>query len=129
MTRNDLSGLLREFTPSETILRAFKDYVYAGRFEESNNITYQINCLSFYTGTRLNLGNSNIFYIDAGIFVDLVLSSTREGEGSSCSVENDSLVCSNYHFDEDARLSGSLGFYSGVGFRVPISKFELIIKP
>ena len=42
--------------------------------------------------------------------------------------ENDQIVHKDYPIDEKAKLSSVMGVYSGVGIRIPVSSFEMVIK-
>ncbi len=42
--------------------------------------------------------------------------------------ENDQIVYKTYPIDEKAKLSSVMGVYSGLGIRIPVSSFELVIK-
>ena len=43
--------------------------------------------------------------------------------------ENNQISYKESEIDEKIGLSNSLGFYIGIGIRIPISRFDLIVKP
>jgi hypothetical protein len=58
-----------------------------------------------------------------------MLKSTRQGiMHTYLPDENDQVVYKTYPIDEKAKLSSVMGVYSGLGIRIPVSAFELVIK-
>ncbi len=108
----------------------FKKDMYEGHFANATGLTYHINCLSVPLGIRINIGNKIKFFIETGGYADLIVYSNRKGTLHTFSVdENNLLVDEESQINEKANLSNAFGAYLGVGVRIPISKYELIIKP
>ena len=108
----------------------YKKSIYEGHFANSTDLTYNINCFSIPFGLRLNTGSRNLFYIETGGFADFVRSSNRTGTMHEYYPdENNQIIYTETEIDENVRLSDCVGFYMGIGVRIPISKFELIVKP
>ena len=82
----------------------FVKYIHAGHNYSAYDLTYIINSISIPIGLRINIGKKNKFFFETGGFADLTISS-NENVGSC------------------------VGIYFGMGFMIPVSKFELIIKP
>ncbi len=108
----------------------FKKSMYEGRYSHFIDLTYCINCFSIPVGFRLNFGVKTKIYIETGGFADLVINANRTG--TKCTYWTDENHRINYtetEIDEKTGLSNFVGFYFGVGVRIPISKYELIVKP
>lgn len=107
-----------------------KKSMYEGRFAHATDMTYRMNWFSISGGLRQNMGSKTKFFVEAGGFADLVLSSNRSGTITSYVLdENNHLIYTLTAVDEKAGLSSSVGIYVGLGIRIPLSQFELIIKP
>jgi hypothetical protein len=84
---------------------------------------------SFPVGARLNFGNNIRFFIEAGGYADLIIKSTRKGfMHTYFPDENDQVVNETFPIDEKAKLSSVMGVYSGLGIRIPVSSFEIVLK-
>jgi hypothetical protein len=108
----------------------FKEYMYEAHFAHLTDVTYNLNCFSFPLGLRLNIGSKTKVFIETGGFADIVIYSHKSGTYHSYQPGDNNII--NYFekkIEESANLSNSVGFYFGIGFRIPISRFELIIKP
>jgi hypothetical protein len=118
---NVLIGLEYNYTAQ------YKKYGYSSHFSHSEDMTYHINSLSVPIGLRVNIGKKTKYFIEAGGFGDFTLYSSEKGTGYSYPPD------SNYHYtefqiDEKAGLDSSFGVYLGLGVRIPVSKFDLVIK-
>lgn len=101
--------------------------MYEGRFAHSTDLTYNINCISVPIAPRFNIGSK--LFVDIGGFADLLISANRSGTMHTYLPDSIQVVYTTKEFKEKARLSNCFGVFAGIGVRIPISKFELIIKP
>lgn len=107
----------------------FKHSMYQGHYAHSTDITYNLNMISFPVGVRLNIGNKIKVFAEAGGYADLVIKSTRKGIlHTYLPDQNGQIVYKDTPFDEKADLSNVIGVYSGLGVRIPVPWFELVIK-
>ena len=107
----------------------FKKSMYEGHYATATDLTYHLNMASFPLGARLNIGKKIKVFIEAGGYADLMLKSTRTGfMHTYFPDENDQIVNKTYPIDEKAKLSSVMGVYSGLGIRIPVSSFEVVIK-
>jgi len=120
-TSNILFGLEYNLTSQ------FKKQLYEGHFANSSNVTYTINSISIPIGLRLNIGKEIKYFAEIGGFVDLTLFSNRKGTMTTYNALD--LSNRTYTFNENAKLTNIYGVYFGLGVRIPISKYELIIAP
>lgn len=108
----------------------FKKDMYEGHFATATNVTYNLNCVSIPVGARLHVGNKLKLFAEVGGFADLMINSQRKGTMHTYLPDENYLITySQADFKTNAGLSNSYGFYFGLGVRVPLSKFELIVKP
>ena len=108
----------------------FKKYMYEGHFAHSTDVTYNLNCFSIPLGLRLNIGSKTKVFIETGGFADIVIYSHKSGTYHSYQPgENNNINYFEKKIEGNAGLSNSVGVYIGLGVRIPISRFELIIKP
>ncbi|PKP07817.1 MAG: hypothetical protein CVU08_16005 [Bacteroidetes bacterium HGW-Bacteroidetes-3] len=107
-----------------------KKNMYEGHFANATDLTYSLNCISVPVGLRLNIGSKTKVFIETGGFADLVIISNRTGTMHTYFPdENNEIDYTDTKIDEKAGLSNSFGFYVGLGVRVPMSRFDLIVKP
>jgi len=108
----------------------FKKYMYEGHYASATDLIYHINCFYIPFGLRLNMGSKTKFFIETGGFADLTINSNRTGTMHTyLPDENNQISYKESEIDEKIGLSNSLGFYIGIGIRIPISRFDLIVKP
>jgi hypothetical protein len=108
----------------------FKKLMYEGHFRNANELTYNLNCFSIPIGFRLNFDSKAKVFIETGGFADLVINSNRKGTMHSYKPDqNNQINIIETEIDEKAGLSNSVGFYIGLGVRIPISGVEIIVKP
>jgi len=104
--------------------------IHGGHFYHYTDLTYHINYISIPLGLRINMGKKVKFFIETGGYADLIISSNRKGTIHTYYPDSSNLVVSkDSQINEKAGYSSSTGVYFGVGLRIPISKYELIIKP
>lgn len=107
----------------------FKRSMYEGHYATASDLTYHLNLASFPLGARLNFGKKIRFFIEAGGYADLIIKSTRKGMMHTYFPdENGQVVNKTYPIDEKAKLSSIMGVYSGLGVRIPVSTFEMVVS-
>lgn len=107
----------------------FKKSMYEGHFTQATDLTYNINCISIPIGFRVNVGAKLKVFFEAGGFADLIINSNRTGTKHTYSPDsNNQLHYNRTEIDEKVTLSNTLGLYTGCGIRIPVSRFELIVK-
>ena len=108
----------------------YKKTMYEGHFAHATDLTYNLNCISIPIGFRINIGSKTKVLIETGGFADLMINSNRTGTlHTYFPDENNQVNYTESEIDEKAGLSNSVGFYIGLGVRIPIAGFGLIIKP
>lgn len=108
----------------------FFESMYEGHFAHATDLTYTINCFSIPAGLRINFGTNLKVFIESGAFADLVFNSNRTGTMITyLPDDNNQMSYSEQKIDQKVKLSDSFGFYLGLGIRIPVSKFEVIVKP
>lgn len=110
----------------------FKKVMPEGPFSHTTDLTYNLNCFSIPVGLRFNFGSKIKFFIETGGFADIVISSKRTGTmHTRFPFENNGIfyIYSDSKIDEEVVLSNFVGISVGLGLRIPISRFELILKP
>ena len=103
----------------------FVNYSYDGHYAYYYDLSYKLNSISIPLGLRYNLGPKQSFFFESGVFVDLVINSSRKGTHV---YYYDPQVISESEIDETDVLSNSLGSYFGIGILIPISKYKFIVK-
>jgi len=107
----------------------FKKYMYEGHYAHTSDITYNLNMVSFPVVVRLNVGNNIKILVEGGAYADVMIKSTRKGVlHTYFPDENNQIVYEDKPIDEKADLSSAIGAYTGLGVRIPVSSFEVIIK-
>lgn len=107
----------------------FKKRMYEGHFSHATDLTYNLNCFSIPVGLRLNIGSKTKLFIETGGFADLVFYANRTGiMHTYLPSENHQINYTETEIDQKVGLSHSIGIFVGLGVRIPISRFELIIK-
>lgn len=107
----------------------FKRSMYEGHYATATDLSYHLNLASFPVGARLNFGNKFKVFIEAGGYADLMIKSIRVGTMHTYFPDNNGqVVDKTFPIDEKAKLSSIVGVYSGLGIRIPVSSFEVVIK-
>jgi hypothetical protein len=107
----------------------FHKYMYEGFYSHLTDLSYNINMISFPVGLRFNMGNNFKVFFEAGGYADLVIKATKKGIMHTYNPHvNDSSAYQDFPIDGKADISSVLGFYTGLGLRIPVSLFELVIK-
>jgi hypothetical protein len=107
----------------------FKKYLYEGFYAKSTDVSYNMNIISFPVGLRVNMGSKIKLFIEGGAYADLMIKATRKGTLHTYNPHvNDSIAYKDIPIDEKADLSSVIGLYTGLGVRIPVSAFELVIK-
>jgi len=110
--------------------RIFFRNLYEGRFAHSENITYTMNWLSMPLFVRYNIGENVKFFIELGGHADVMVGAKRKGiMHTNLPGENNQLVHKHYEFNEKTNLNSSGGVSCGIGLRIPVAKYEIIVKP
>lgn len=100
-----------------------------GHFAHSTDVTYTYSCLSIPFGFRYSIGSKTKIFIETGGFVDIVLAAREKGTQHNYAPINNQYNYTKNEFDKKTKLSDTYGIYLGLGVRVPISNYELVIKP
>ncbi len=107
----------------------FKKKMYEGHYAHSTDITYNLNMISFPVGARLNIGNKIKGFVEVGGYADLIIKSKSTGIlHTYLPDQTGQVVYKDTPFEEKADLSNVIGMYTGLGVRIPVSLFELVIK-
>lgn len=108
----------------------FKKSMYEGHFAHATDLTYTIHCISIPIGIRANWGSKTKVFIETGGFADFIISANRKGKMHTyLPDENNQIDNTVTDIDEKVKLSNSIGLYFGVGIRIPVSTYELVVKP
>lgn len=112
------------------LTRQYKKRMYEGHFASSSDIEYTINHLSVPFACRYNIGNKTRFFLEAGVFMDLLINSKRSGTmHTSLPDQNNHIVYKEFTFKEKSGLAPfNYGPSAGLGFRLPFKNKELILK-
>lgn len=106
----------------------FKKNMYESHFANATDLTYNLNCISIPVGLRVNTGSKIKVFLESGGFADIVISSTRKGTMINY-YPLGSIDTKHTEINEKAGLLNTFGVYFGLGLRIPISRFEVVIKP
>lgn len=112
------------------LTRQYKKLMYEGHFASSTDIEYTINHLSVPFACRYNIGNKTRFFLEAGIFMDLLINSKSSGTmHTSLPDQNNNIVYKEFTFKEKSGLAPfNYGPSAGAGLRLPFKNRELILK-
>ncbi|MBE9468090.1 MAG: hypothetical protein IMY72_07190 [Bacteroidetes bacterium] len=111
--------------------KQFKEYMYEGHFANSSDLTYFINSISIPVTARFNMGRHVKIFCETGAFLDIHPGARRKGiMHTYLPNDNNQVEYKEFEFDERANISSiNYGISIGIGINVPVSKFNLIIKP
>lgn len=105
----------------------FKKTMDEGHFQNATDLTYNLNYLSVPVGFRFNIGSETKLFLETGGYADFLINANRTGTMYTYLPYEDTET--ETEIDEKVKLSNSIGLSFGLGVRIPISKFELIVKP
>jgi len=107
----------------------FKKRMYEAKTAYSTDLTYYVHSLSFPLGIRFFFGRKNKLFIEAGGFADLVLYAKRKGFMHTYYPLNNQMYYQTTEINHKAELSNSVGFFAGMGIRIPLTGFDITVKP
>ncbi len=112
--------------------RQFKYEFEEGRWCQSSDWDISMHLISLPVGFRYRPGSRKKFLLESGVFVDIPFKSTNTGE--MCCYSPDfqnpgNMIGGCRQVTESGRISPGFGVYAGVGYRIPISKVDLILMP
>ena len=96
-----------------------------------NDVFNTINNIGFPVSFRVNMGKKAIFFIEAGVFLDLIIFGREKSAGGGVSYIIDSTITNKVFspFNEIKHYKmPNFGLLGGVGLRIPIQKWEIILK-
>ena len=118
---NTLLGL--EFNRSNQ----FIDYMYEEEHSHSTEIDFQMSALSFLAISRYSVGRRTKAFIEAGVYIEYMISASKEGILHSYPSDGDA---TNTRFQQSIHENSfSYGVVAGMGMMIPFSEYHLIIKP
>ncbi len=106
----------------------FKEVVKESDFVTRTNTDYYLNALSVPAGIRFAGGNELRYFVETGLYADLMVQSIRSGtlsETNSGSGSNPEIST----FEERAGVSSFIGAYIGIGLQIPIAERSILIRP
>jgi hypothetical protein len=108
----------------------FKKYLYESRYTHTTDMTYNMHVVSIPVGLRINAGRKIKVFLETGFYADLMIKSRRSGMMHTNYPRDTGVVVNEvYHVNEKVKLPNSVGLYAGLGIRIPVSRFELILRP
>jgi hypothetical protein len=107
----------------------FKKYMYNGRYSSLTDVTYHLNFITLPLAMRINIGKQKRFFVEPGLFGDLVISPKMEGTQTSYSYEEGSFGSQTSEISRGADVSSAFGLSFGLGVRVPAGNMVLILRP
>lgn len=134
-------GAYHSFLPDKTIniqlgfefnrLSIFKKLMYSERFSHYTDLTYKIYSVTIPLGLRINIGNKLKFVIETGGYCDNVIYANQKGIKHTSFPDSSLryLIYKEYQINENAGVGSSFGLYLALGIKIPVAKYELIIKP
>lgn len=106
-----------------------KKRITDGHYSHFSDLTYHLNCMSIPVGFRYNFGKTKKIFTEFGAFYDFNIGSTRKGTRTTYFPgdlsPND---IKKYQIDEKVNLSNSVGPFFGIGSKIAVSNFDLLVK-
>ena len=106
--------------------RQFVNLLYFTHFSSYYDVSCSVNGISVPIGIRYNLGSKSAFFIESGIFSDLILFTTEKGMLSTFLPDKPG---TNRKVTDRRGISCSYGIYTAAGIVIPVSHFKLLVKP
>ena len=108
----------------------FKKHVPGGHYYHNYDVTYISRYISFPLSCRYNIGQKIKLFIEGGAFADLAVGGRHHGtQHSIIPEENGQFKTTIIDFDHRGGLPSSYGVFGGIGVKVPLSRFQIIIRP
>ena len=113
-------------------INIFKSYLHQSHFSNYEDITYRLDYLSLPIVSQISFGSKIKVIIETGIYFDLNIGGTLHGTyyyyGPNASMTQ--LISKQGEVSQKVNLSPpDIGFALGVGIKVPISNYRIIISP
>lgn len=119
-------GVLIKFGIEYNRTSQFKKFMSGGHYYHSKDVTYSMNNLSIPVTAGIIFGKNTKFFIEPGFFVDLNMGTSMRGIMYTFLPRQNP---TENKFNKKADFANlNLGPSFGLGFKVPISKYELTLK-
>lgn len=125
------TGMYAVFRPSKklnpligieyNLTRQFVESEYRSHFSSNSDVTYIMHNISIPFSIRCHFGNKVQFFVEPGIFVNLMVGSRKKGTYHSDFGPPSS-------FNESAGSDRNFGPQLGIGSKIPLGKVEAIVK-
>jgi len=103
------------------------DYMYEEESSHSTDLKLGMSALSILAISRYSVGKRTKAFIEAGVFIEYIISVNKEGILHSYPPNGDT---TNTEFHQHFRPNSfSYGVVAGMGMMIPFSEYYLIIKP
>jgi hypothetical protein len=115
-----------EFNKSKHFLR----YTYEGRFAHAKDVLFKFQNISIPINLQLNFGKEVNFFMEMGVFADLIFKSQKQGTMYTyLPDQNNQISLKQSYFSGRSYISGlGYGPSVGAGIRLPIKDKHLIFK-
>jgi hypothetical protein len=108
-----------------------KKRITENHLSHSTNLKYTVNSLSVPFDIRINWGDKIKLFLESGFFGDLNIRVKRSGTMHVYLPSgNNQIEFKKFEFDETVQVFAiNYGFSFGIGMSIPLSKYQLTIKP
>jgi hypothetical protein len=111
-----------------------KNRMYNGHYSTAKDMRYNLNAISIPVDVRFNIGSKTKFFLETGAYADLMVHTNRTGTIESLvSPNTPEQNYVNKDVNEGVRFANSsgiqFGVHFGIGVRIPVSDYEIVIKP
>lgn len=121
--RHDILNLIAGLELNQTT--QVQEYISEHHFSHWTDVKYTTNCISIPYGLRLNFDRKPKIFIESGGYIDMVFDSKQEG---TYHYYPPVIKREDYLRNMDLELKNTVGLYLGVGIKIPVSKYLMIIK-
>ncbi|UTW65310.1 outer membrane beta-barrel protein [bacterium SCSIO 12643] len=110
-------------------IRFHSSFYYQGLYYGTADLNYKLHYLSVPLGIRINLQDNPTVFVETGVYMDFILNSNVQGTTHIFIPSKYGGYINSKEIDESIPIESNTGIYFAAGVKIPISKFELLIKP
>ena len=103
----------------------YKKHMYGGRFKSYSNITCVMDYIGLPVYFRVNMGQKLKFFVETGAFFDFIAMGKIKGEYETYLPYTNKRTGT---FNHSESWMVNFGVSGGVGLRIPIQKYEILLK-
>lgn len=110
------------------LTRFFINSLYGGHYYSLHDLDYTTHSISFPVGFRIYLDSLNRFFLEPGLYADLMIAGKVKGYQTTY-LQHGIVKSKTVEMEEQANLNSTGGLFMAIGMLVQLWGMDIILKP